>query len=150
MGSDDAAYFEEYKTRGVQDFRRIANGIPGVQVRVPYLFSEGVVKGRLTLERFADAVATQPARLFGLYPRKGVLAPGSDADLVIYDESARWRPTTETMRTNIEYTCYEHIEITGRPLHVFSRGEQVVESGRFTGRRGAGRFLERKTRLKES
>jgi len=150
LGSDDAAYFEEYKTRGAKDFRKIANGIPGVQIRVPYAYSEGVRKGRLSLERFVDAIATQPARLFGLYPRKGILAPGSDADVVVYDTDTKWRPTTQTMRTNIEYTCYEHLEITGRPLHVWSRGRQVVEDGRFVGRRGSGQFLKRQPRTKES
>ena len=84
LGSDDASYHEQYKTRGVKDFRQIVNGVPGAQARVPLVFSSGVVTGRLSLERFIDAISTQPARLFGVYPRKGLIAPGSDADLVIF------------------------------------------------------------------
>ena len=150
IGSDDAAYVEQYKVRGADDFRHIANGIPGAQIRLPLLFSEGVVKHRLTLERFVDAVSTQPARLFGLYPQKGVLSPGSDADIVVYDPETRWRPTPDNMRTNIEYTCYEHLEIIGRPVHVWCRGQQVVESGQFVGQRGYGQFLARTPRGEEA
>ncbi len=145
VGSDDAAYWERFKARGENDFREIANGIPGVQARVPILFSSGVLEGRLTLQRFVDAVSTQPAKLFGLYPRKGVIAPGSDADLVIYDTKAKWRMTPEAMHTNIEYTCYEDREVTGRPLHVWSRGRRVVDGGQLVGARGWGQFLTRQT-----
>jgi dihydropyrimidinase len=145
VGSDDASYWERFKVRGKDDFRQIANGIPGVQARVPILFSSGVLEGRLSLERFVDAVSTQPAKLFGLYPRKGVIAPGSDADLVVYDTKPKWRMTTEAMHTNIEYTCYEEFEITGRPLHVWSRGRRVVDEGQLVGERGWGQFLVRPT-----
>lgn len=143
VGSDDASYFEKDKIRGRDDFRRIANGIPGVQARVPLIYSMGVRPGRLTLERFVDAVATRPAKLFGLYPRKGILAPGSDADIVIFDTEATWRPTVQEMHTNIEYTCYEDFELTGRPQHVWSRGTQVVRDGKLTGTRGRGQFIAR-------
>lgn len=144
LGSDDASYFEKDKIRGVGDFRQIANGIPGVQARIPVVYSAGVRRGRMTLERFVDAVATQPAKLFGLYPQKGVLAPGSDADIVIYDTESKWWPTPATMHTNIEYTCYEDFELTGRPLHVWSRGRQVVRDGKLVGTRGWGRFIARR------
>jgi dihydropyrimidinase len=143
VGSDDATYFEKDKIRGRDDFRQIANGIPGVQVRLPMIYSQGVRGGRLTLERFVDAVSTQPAKLFGLYPRKGVLAPGSDADIVIFDPDVAWRPTVNEMHTNIEYTCYEDFELTGRPRDVWSRGVQVVRAGELTGRRGHGQFIAR-------
>jgi dihydropyrimidinase len=143
VGSDDASYFEKDKIRGRDDFRKIANGIPGVQARLPLIYSTGVRTGRLSLERFVDAVATQPAKLFGLYPRKGILAPGSDADIVIFDTEITWRPTLDEMHTNIEYTCYEDFELTGRPVHVWSRGSRVVEDGKLVGTRGWGRFLAR-------
>lgn len=143
VGSDDASYSEKYKIRGRDDFRQIANGIPGVQARVPLIYSMGVRAGRLTLERLVDAVATQPAKLFGLYPKKGILAPGSDADIVIFDPEATWRPTVEEMHTNIEYTCYEDFVLTGRPVDVWSRGAQVVKDGKFVGTRGWGKFIAR-------
>lgn len=143
IGSDDAAYFEQYKLRGKDDFRHIANGLPGVQIRVPLLFSEGVLQGRISIERFVDAVATRPAQLFGLYPRKGILAPGSDADIVVFDPALRWRPTVANMHTNIEYTCYEEFQVTGRPVHVFSRGRPVVLDGMLVGKRGSGTFIKR-------
>lgn len=143
LGSDDAAYLEEYKLRGKDDFRKIANGIPGVQARIPVIFSEGVVKGRIGLERFVDAVATQPARIFGLYPKKGILAPGSDADILVLDPETTWFPTPNEMHTSIEYTCYEELEVTGRPVHVWSRGRQVVRHGRLVADPGRGRFIRR-------
>jgi dihydropyrimidinase len=142
-GSDDAAFHEEFKLAGVDDFRKCANGVPGVQLRVPLLFSEGVMAGRLGLERFVSAVAEQPARLFGLYPRKGALAPGSDADIVVYDPEVVWEPTVANMHTNIEYTCYEDRQVRGRPAHVWSRGRRVVADGELVAERGSGTFLAR-------
>lgn len=143
VGSDDAAYYERFKLRGLEDFRKIANGVPGVEIRLPLLYSEGVAGGRLTLDRFVEAVASRPARLFGLYPRKGALAVGSDADLVIFDPHVRWKPTVEALHTPIEYTCYEDVELQGKVQHVWLRGRPVVEDGAFVGEKGGGRFLAR-------
>lgn len=143
LGSDDAAYIQEDKSRNVNDFREIPNGVPGVQVRTAVAHSAGVVAGRLTLERFVDAVAAKPAQLFGLWPRKGVIQPGSDADLALWDPRDVWRGDLESIHTNIGYTCYEDVEFTGRPRHVWSRGRWVVRDRALVAERGTGRYLER-------
>lgn len=142
-GSDDAAYFEAAKVRGRGDFRQIANGVPGVQVRLPILFSEGVVKRGMSLQRFVELTASTPARIFGLYPRKGVLAPGSDGDVVVLDPEVRWRGDRAHLWTNIEYTCYEEVEFTGLPIHVWSGGRPVVRDAALAADPGTGRFVAR-------
>lgn len=143
VGSDDAAYHEETKLPGSADFRRSASGLPGAEIRVSFIYSEGVMKGRLSLERFVDAVSTRPAAIFGLYPTKGVIAPGSDADIVIIDPSVRWTPTLDAMHTSIEYTCYEGLELQGKVTDVWSRGRHIVASSQFVGEQGWGKFLSR-------
>ena len=143
VGSDDAAYFEEFKLRGKTDFRKIANGVPGVQIRLPLLFSEGVLKRGMAMDRFVEVTCTEPARIFGLFPKKGVVAVGSDADLVVLDDSVTWEPTVETMHTSIEYTLYEEMTLRGRPTHVWRRGELVVEDGELNAAPGSGRLVRR-------
>ena len=145
VGSDDAAYFDEHKLRGAGDFRRVANGLPGAQIRMPLLFSEGVVRRRLALERFVELTAAAAARIFGLYPRKGAIAPGSDADLVLWDPRQEWTPDTAAMHTPIEYTCYESMRLTGRPVNVWSAGRLVVEGGELADIGAGGRFRARAT-----
>ncbi|MGH8749521.1 MAG: dihydropyrimidinase [Burkholderiales bacterium] len=122
-------------------FPHIPNGIPGLETRLPLLFSEGVLKGRIDLHRFVALTAANPARMYGLYPRKGTIAPGSDADLVIWDE---WREVTIANRAlhhAVDYTPYEGLRITGWPALTLSRGEVVYEADRFRGRPGHGRFM---------
>ena len=151
VSSDDAAYSWRAKLLGEARFDKCPNGIPGVEVRLPLLYSEGVAKGRITLERMVELVAAAPARVFGLAPRKGALAPGADADIVLFDPKARWRMGLETLHMAADWSAYEGIEVTGRIVKVFSRGELIVDGERFYGAKGAGRFREtesgRRTRL---
>jgi dihydropyrimidinase len=136
--------FKEQKELGKDDFSKIPNGLPGVEHRLD-LLHQGVVAGRLTLSRWAEVMATAPARMFGLYPKKGTVAAGSDADLVIYDPQARHTLSSSSHHMNVDYSCYEGMEVQGTVQTVLLRGQVVVESGRYLGRPGDGRFLARGT-----
>jgi dihydropyrimidinase len=128
---------------GEQDFTKIPNGIPSLEDRVNAFYTYGVKRGRLDLHRFVDAASTQAARLFGLFPRKGTIQPGSDADLVIYDPSYRGTLSAKTQTMNVDYNPFEGMAIEGRPLFVTVRGQLAVREGRFVGQVGRGRFLQR-------
>ncbi|WP_344076564.1 dihydropyrimidinase [Luedemannella helvata] len=132
------------KTLGADDFRRIPNGAPGIEHRVPMLYGHGVRPGRLSLERFVEVVATEPARRFGLYPRKGVIRRGSDADLVVLDPDAASVVLAQTMTQNCDYTPFERWHVPGRVDEVYLRGKLVARRGRFVGRQDGGRFLARR------
>ena len=125
------------------DFTQIPNGVPGLATRLPILFSEGVSKGRISLERFVQLTAANPARLFGLYPRKGTIAPGADADLVLWDPTRRVTITNAMLQQAIDYTPYEGLEVTGWPVATIRRGEVVMQDGRVQAEPGSGQFLPR-------
>ncbi|MGX7673280.1 dihydropyrimidinase [Plantactinospora sp. DSM 117369] len=134
--------FKDQKELGLGDFSKIPNGIGGVEHRVDLLY-QGVVDGKLTLERWVETIGTTPARMFGLYPRKGVLAPGSDADIVVYDPAGRTSIGVGTHHMNMDHSAYEGYEIAGRVDTVISRGSVLVADGAYHGRRGHGRYLRR-------
>src|SRR4051812_21952173 len=135
--------FHGQKDLGKGDFRKVPNGLPGVEDRVDLLHDGGVLAGRITAERWVEIVATAPAKLFGMYPRKGAIAVGSDADLVVYDPSARRTISAKTHHMDVDYSCYEGRSVTGRSDIVLSRGSVIVRDGEFTGRKGYGRFIKR-------
>lgn len=122
-------------------FNWVPNGVPGIETRLPILFSEGVSKGRISVNRFVDLVATQPAKMYGLHPRKGTIAVGSDADLVVFDPSQRRVIRSQKLHHNVDYTPYEGMVVDGWPVTVLSRGEVVVHDGQLTARQGRGQFL---------
>src|ERR1700730_8299171 len=134
--------FKEQKELGRGDFSKIPNGIPGVEHRMD-LLHQGVVAGELSLARWVEVASTTPARMFGLYPRKGVIAPGSDADIVIYDPQARQVLSAQNHHMNVDYSAYEGMEITGRVDTVLSRGRVVIGDGTYQGSPGHGAFLSR-------
>ncbi|GAA2726831.1 dihydropyrimidinase [Actinocorallia aurantiaca] len=134
--------FKDQKELGLGDFSRIPNGIGSVEHRVDLLY-QGVVDGKLSLERWVETIATTPARMFGLYPRKGVIAPGSDADIVVYDPDGRTRISAETHHMNMDHSAWEGFEIAGKVDTVISRGTVLLENGTFHGRRGHGRYVRR-------
>jgi dihydropyrimidinase len=138
--------FEDQKSLGKDDFTKIPNGGPGIENRLQLLFHHGVNLGRLSLNRFVELVATTPAKLFGLYPRKGTLAPGSDADIVIWDPGANHIISAKTHHMRVDYSMFEGFEVQGNAKVVMSRGEVVVEDGRFLGRAGRGAYLKRAAR----
>lgn len=136
--------FSEQKQRGREDFTRIPNGAPGIETRVPLMYSEGVGRGRLSLNRFVETCATAPARLYSLFPRKGTIAPGSDADLVIFDPEKELTLSYKTLHQNVDYCPYEGWHVQGYPEVVLSRGRTIVREGHFIGQAGEGKFLPRK------
>ncbi|MBM3354585.1 MAG: amidohydrolase family protein, partial [Betaproteobacteria bacterium] len=130
--------------RGEQTtFKEMANGVPGIEMRLPILFSEGVLKGRLTLNQFVALGATNHARMYGLYPRKGTIAVGSDADLTIWNPEIERRIDYSMMHDAVGYTPYEGHVYKGWPELVTSRGRIVVEGGRLRVERGSGQFIAR-------
>jgi dihydropyrimidinase len=133
---------KEQKELGIGDFSKIPNGIGTVEHRVDLVY-QGVADGKLSLERWVETIATTPARMFGLYPRKGVIAPGSDADIVLYDPGVRTTISASTHHMNMDHSAWEGFQISGRVDTVLSRGEILVQDGTFHGRKGRGRFLRR-------
>ncbi len=141
--SDDASYDAQAKALGKARFDTIANGMPGVEARLPVLYTLGVASGRLTLERFCEAWAGDAAKLFGLAPQKGAIAPGADADLVVIDPTTRRRMGVDSHYGPIGYHPFEGMELTGWPVTTIRRGEIAVIDGAFHGQRGDGRYLQR-------
>jgi dihydropyrimidinase len=141
--SDDAAYAWQAKLYGREGFHRCPNGLAGVEPRLALLYSEGVARGRRSLPRFVELVATAPALLCGLYPKKGTLLPGADADLVLFDPTARWTMGQQTLHMATDYSSYEALQVTGKIVQVYSRGELIVDGDRCLAEKGRGRYLHR-------
>lgn len=137
--------FEGQKELGRGDFRKVPNGLPGVEDRVDLMHDGGVVSGRISRERWVEICSAAPARMFGLAGRKGVIAPGADADIVIYDPERRHVISAATHHMDVDYSCYEGREVQGGSDIVLSRGTVIVEDGAYTGRKGDGRFLRRES-----
>jgi dihydropyrimidinase len=136
--------FATHKQRGRNDFTQIPNGAPGIETRLPLIYHFGVNEGRLSINKFVELVSTAPARLFGLSPRKGTIAVGSDADLVIFDPHQERALTTENLHMNVDYSPYEHITVRGYPVMTIARGKVIVRDNEFVGQVGAAKFVERK------
>ncbi len=144
VSTDHAPFdFEGQKTLGRNDFTKIPNGMPTLQDRVNLLHTHGVGQGRIGLNRFVEVASTTPAKIFGLYPRKGEIAVGSDADLVVFDPNRKAVISAKTHRMNVDYNPFEGWEVRGSPHAVIVRGEVAARDGRFVGKIGRGRFLRR-------
>src|SRR5690606_23286723 len=122
-------------------FKCIPNGVPGVETRLPLLFSEGVKKGRISLNRFVELTATNAAKLYGLYPRKGTISVGADADIVIWDTEKEVTISNNILHSGCDYTPYEGMKVIGWPELTICRGQIVWRDGEFMGEPGAGQFL---------
>jgi len=145
LGSDQCSFdFNGQKDLGKGDFTKIPNGGPMIEDRVSILFSEGVKKGRLSLNQFVEIMSTRTAKLFGLFPQKGTIAVGSDADIVIFDPTVERTISAETHHMAVDYNAFEGMQVTGEPVTVLSRGEFVIKDKNFVGSPGAGQFLKRK------
>lgn len=142
--SDDAAYSWEATQYGQDRFDLCPNGMGGIEPRFNLLYSEGVAKGRITLPRFVELVATNPARIFGLYPQKGTLLPGADADIVLFDPTATWTMGQANSHSCNDWHAYEGIEITGKIRQVYSRGELIIDGEACLAQKGRGRYLHRR------
>jgi dihydropyrimidinase len=137
--------FHGQKDLGKDDFRKIPNGLPGVEDRMDLMHDGGVVDAKITKERWVEITSTAPARLFGMYPRKGTITVGADADIVVYDPNRKHTISARTHHMAVDYSCYEGRSVQGASDIVMSRGSVVVRDGEFSGRKGAGQFLKRAT-----
>jgi dihydropyrimidinase len=146
VATDHAPFdFETQKPMGLDDFTKIPNGIPSLEERVNLLYTHGVCAGRIDLQTFVAVASTNAAKQFGLFPRKGAIQPGADADLVVYDPAYRGTLSHATQTHAVDYNAFEGWEIQGRPSVVTVRGEVAVRDGKFVGTVGRGRFLKRST-----
>jgi dihydropyrimidinase len=138
---------KEQKEMGRADFSKIPNGAPGIETRMSLVFDGGVHGKRISLNRFVQLTATGPAKLFGLWPKKGTIAPGADADIVVFDPQRETVLSAKTLHMKVDYSPYEGRRVKGAADVVLSRGKVIVENGKFTGRAGDGAFLRRAGRL---
>ena len=148
LSSDHCAFLFEgptgKKVRGPEPhFRQVPPGLPGIEARLPLMFSEGVGKGRIDLNTFVAVTATNAAKIYGLYPRKGTIAVGADADIAIWDAAKEVTISSDMLHDNMDFTPYEGISVTGWPVTVISRGEVIVREGAFAAEPGRGEFLPR-------
>lgn len=131
------------KELGGGDFTKIPNGLPGVGDRMPILFTEMVSSGKFSINKFVELTCTNPAKIFGMYPKKGILQPGSDADIVVWDPGKRIKYGVEYSQQRTDYNLYEGFQLTGFPILVYSRGKRIVQNGEWFGKPGDGKFLHR-------
>ncbi len=144
VSTDHCAFrFSDQKTLGVNDFSKIPNGGPGIENRLSLIYTNGVVSGLMDMNRLVEVFATTPAKLFGLFPRKGTIAVGSDADIVVFDPDAETVISAQTHHMNIDYNLYEGMTVKGVPEAVIANGRVLVEGGKYTGISAGGRFLKR-------
>ncbi|NRD79641.1 dihydropyrimidinase [Bacillus sp. BRMEA1] len=144
FGSDQCSFdFKGQKDLGRDDFTKIPNGGPMIEDRLTILFSEGVKKGRISLNQFVDLTSTRVAKLFGLFPKKGTIAIGADADLVIFDPNIERVISAETHHMAVDYNAFEGMKVTGEPVSVLVRGEYVIRDKQFVGKPGSGQYLKR-------
>jgi dihydropyrimidinase len=143
IATDHCPFDTQQKLAGRGDFTRIPNGLGGVEERLALVYSEGVHKGRITAEKWVETCCTNPARIFGLYPRKGGIVPGGDADLVIFDPRAEWTISSARHFSRCDHSPFEGWNVTGRVETTLVRGRVAFEKGQFTGRRGDGQYLRR-------
>jgi dihydropyrimidinase len=135
---------KDQKELGRGDFSKIPNGMPGIETRL-YLLWEGVREKRISLNRFVEITSTAPAKIFGLYPKKGSLGIGADADVVVWDPEKKHTLSQKTLHMRVDYSPYEGRDVVGGPSHVFQRGRLIVKEGQFLGKPGMGQFLRRGT-----
>jgi dihydropyrimidinase len=143
LSTDHCAFTSEQKAIAAGDYRKIPFGVPGVETLLPLAYNYGVREGRFSLERMIDLLCESPARLFGLWPRKGSLSVGSDADLVVFDPDLAVTITHRALATRCDYSPYEGMSVTGWPVTTLVRGAPVVRDRRFVGAAGSGRFVRR-------
>ncbi len=146
IATDHCPFCMKDKRLGDGDFSKIPNGAPGVETRMSLVYDGGVRTGRISLNRFVELTSTSPAKIFGMFPKKGTIAPGSDADIVIFDPEKTTTLSAKTHHMRVDYNPYEGRQVTGVTDTVLSRGKVIIDAGKFTGKAGAGAFLKRSPR----
>jgi dihydropyrimidinase len=143
VATDHCPFMWEQKLMGKDDFSKIPNGHPAIENRVELLYSEGVAKGKISLNKFVEVSSTNAAKLFGMFPRKGTIAVGSDADVVIFDPNAKHKLSVDTHHMNVDYSGYEGWEVTGKVKTVLLRGKVAIDGGECKAEKGNGQFIKR-------
>ena len=143
VGTDHCPFMWEQKKMGLNDFSKIPNGHPAIEHRMEFMFSEGVLKGHISLEKYVEITSTNAAKIFGMYPRKGTIAPGSDADIVIFDPHQKHTISAATHHMNVDYSAYEGWEVTGKVETVLLRGNVAIENNDCHLEAGFGKFIPR-------
>ncbi len=146
VATDHCPFCMKEKQLGQDDFSKIPNGAPGLETRVALMYDGGVRTGRISLNRWVELMSTAPAKIFGMFPKKGTIAPGSDADIVVFDPNKEMTLSHKTLHMNVDYNPYEGRKVVGAAETVMSRGAMVVESGVFVGKAGSGKYLRRDPR----
>jgi dihydropyrimidinase len=146
ISTDHCPFCMKEKHLGEGDFSKIPNGAPGIETRMSLVYDGGVRTGKISLNRFVELTSTSPAKIFGLFPRKGTIAPGSDADIVIFDPDKKMTLRAKTLHMNVDYNPYEGREVTGVTETVLSRGRVIIDAGTFVGKAGSGSFIKRSER----
>ncbi len=146
IATDHCPFCMKEKHLGDGDFSKIPNGAPGVETRMSLVYDGGVRTGKISMNRFVELTSTSPAKIFGMFPKKGTIAPGSDADIVIFDPEATTTISAKSHHMKVDYNPYEGRRVTGVTETVLSRGKVIIEGGKFTGKAGAGSFLKRDPR----
>lgn len=136
--------FNKDKQLGKDDFTKCPNGTPGIEERIPLIFSEGVMKNKISINKFVEVCSTNPAKIFGLYPKKGTIQVGSDGDIVVIDPNIEKTLTIQDLHSNVDYSAYEGIKIKGYPIFTVLRGKIIAKDNTFMGKKGYGNFLKRK------
>ncbi len=144
VATDHCPFMWEQKLKGKDDFSKIPNGHPALENRMELLFSEGVVKGKISLNKYVELACTNPAKIFGMFPEKGIIAIGSDADIVIFDPEEKHTLSASTHHMNVDYSGYEGWEVTGKVKTVLLRGEVAIEDNECKVAKGYGKFIKRK------
>ncbi len=134
---------KEQKELGKHDFSKIPNGAPGVENRMSLIYNGGVHENRISLNRFVEITSTAAAKMFGMFPKKGTIAVGSDADIVIFDTEKSQTITVDTHHMNVDYNAYEGMKVQGVVDTVLSRGKVVIDNGEYVGKQGDGQFIKR-------
>ena len=144
VATDHCPFNWEKKLLGKDDFSKIPNGHPAIENRMELLYSEGVHKGKITLNKYVQVACTNPAKIFGMFPRKGTIAVGSDADIVIFDPNEKHTLSAKTHHMNVDYSGYEGWELTGKVKTVLLRGEIAIENNECKIEKGFGKFIKRR------
>ncbi len=139
--------FNKDKQLGKDDFTKCPNGAPGIEERIPLIFSEGVMKNRISINKFVEVCCTNPAKIFGMYPKKGTIQVGSDGDITIIDPNIEKILKAEELHSNVDYTPYEGIKVKGYPIYTILRGEIIAKDNNFIGKKGYGEFIKRKSKI---
>ncbi|MCE1246353.1 MAG: dihydropyrimidinase [Firmicutes bacterium] len=143
VSTDTCSFTKAQKEAGRNDFTKLPGGIAGIETLMPLMHSEGVLKGRISLNQWVELLSANPAKMFGLYPSKGTLMPGSDADIVVFDPMMEYTIGPDTLHYNADYTPFDGMKVTGKPVLTMLRGKVIYRDGSFTGEKGYGKFVRR-------